>query len=66
MTYGRLYKPSPTVDEAAMELVRITAQEARKLVDQEGYALLDVRSTSEFAGEHAAGAYNIPFLHKQP
>lgn len=54
------------MDEAAMELARITAQEARKLVEQEGYVLLDVRSTPEFAGEHAAGAYNIPFLHKQP
>lgn len=49
-----------------MELARITAQEARKLVEQEGYVLLDVRSTPEFSGEHAAGAYNIPFLHKQP
>ncbi len=49
-----------------MELSRVTAPEARTLVEREGYTILDVRSTPEFVGEHAAGAYNIPFLHKQP
>ena len=47
-----------------MDLKRITAPEAKKLIDEEGYRLLDVRSTPEFGDEHPAGAYNVPFLHK--
>lgn len=49
-----------------MDITRIKPSEARRLHAEEGYALLDVRSMPEFAEGHAAGAYNIPFLHKTP
>lgn len=47
-----------------MDLKRISADEAKKLMEREGYTLLDVRSAPEFAEEHPAGALNVPFLHK--
>jgi|GEM_PF-102249 len=43
---------------------RIEAAEAKRLIDEKGYVLIDVRSVPEFNDEHAAGAYNIPFLNK--
>lgn len=45
---------------------RVTVLEAKALMEREGYVMLDVRSTPEFGAEHVAGAYNIPYLHKQP
>jgi Fe-S cluster biosynthesis and repair protein YggX/rhodanese-related sulfurtransferase len=47
-----------------MDLTRVSAEEAKRLIDVEGYVLLDVRSIAEFGDRHAAGAYNVPFLHK--
>src|SRR5688572_15531460 len=49
-----------------MDLKRVSAEEAKKLLDQEGYQLLDVRSMPEFSAGHPDGAYNVPFLHKTP
>ena len=49
-----------------MELKRVESQEAKRLMDDEGYVLVDVRSMPEFVEGHAFGAYNIPFLHKTP
>ena len=49
-----------------MELKRVDAQEAKRLMDEEGYVLLDVRSMPEFVEGHPKGAYNIPFMHKTP
>lgn len=49
-----------------MDQKRVTAQEAKRLIDEEGYTLLDVRSTPEYVSEHPEGAYNVPYLHKQP
>lgn len=49
-----------------MNLKRITADEAKRLMDADGYTLLDVRSTPEFGAEHPAGAYNVPYLHRAP
>lgn len=49
-----------------MSLKRISAKEAKELVDTEGYTLVDVRSIPEFTEAHPEGAYNIPFLHKAP
>ena len=43
---------------------RLTAEEVKRLIDDEGYLMLDVRSVSEYDEEHASGAYNVPFLHK--
>ena len=52
--------------EPAMDLERITVDEAKRKLEENGYVLLDVRSLSEFSQEHPEGAYNIPFLHKTP
>lgn len=41
----------------------ITPQDAKRRMDEEGYAYLDVRSVPEFEQGHPNGAYNIPFLH---
>ena len=49
-----------------MELKRVDAREAKRLMDEEGYVLLDVRSMPEFVEGHPKGAYNIPFMHKTP
>ncbi|MGF1510460.1 MAG: oxidative damage protection protein [Myxococcota bacterium] len=49
-----------------MTIKRVSAWEAKRLADEEGYALVDVRSMPEYAEEHAAGATNVPFLHKTP
>lgn len=49
-----------------MDLKRIAAEEAKKLMDDEGYKLLDVRSMPEFSEAHPDGAYNVPYLHKTP
>lgn len=49
-----------------MDLKRVSAEEAKKLVDEEGYVVVDVRSMPEYAEEHAEGSVNIPLLHKTP
>lgn len=48
-----------------MDIVRVAPEEARDLVEREGYVLVDVRTAAEFAAGHPTGAYNIPFLHQQ-
>ena len=49
-----------------MDLKRVSAEEAKKLIDEDGYTLLDVRSVPEFAEAHPEGALNVPFLNKAP
>jgi Fe-S cluster biosynthesis and repair protein YggX/rhodanese-related sulfurtransferase len=49
-----------------MNLKRITADEAKRMMDSEGYKLLDVRSMPEYNAEHPEGAYNVPYLHRAP
>lgn len=49
-----------------MQIQRITPEEALRLQQDEGYALVDVRSMPEYLDGHPSGAYNIPFLHKTP
>ncbi len=44
-------------------LERIGPSEAKRLMDQEGYVYLDVRSVPEFEQGHPNGAYNVPLLH---
>lgn len=45
---------------------RVSAPEAKDLLDREGYVLLDVRSEPEYEAGHPAGAQNVPFLHSGP
>src|SRR5688572_7251879 len=49
-----------------MAIERISPEEARALVDEQGYAYLDVRSVPEFEAGHPVGAYNVPLLHMGP
>src|SRR5438105_6781987 len=49
--------------EVSMAVKRIAPEEARDLMDKEGYAYLDVRTVEEFAAGHPTGAYNVPLLH---
>ncbi len=46
-----------------MAVKRISPEEARALMDEQGYAYLDVRSVPEFEAGHPRGAYNIPLAH---
>lgn len=39
---------------------RISATDAQRLIQDEGYVYLDVRTEGEFAQGHPKGAYNIP------
>jgi rhodanese-related sulfurtransferase len=49
-----------------MTVKRVSPLEAAALLEDEGYAYLDVRSIPEFDEGHAPGAYNIPLLHATP
>jgi rhodanese-related sulfurtransferase len=45
---------------------RISAEEAQRLLSEQGYSYLDVRRVDEFAQGHPAGAYNIPWQLRGP
>ena len=49
-----------------MAVKRISPEEARDLMDKEGYVYVDVRSVPEFAAGHPTGAYNVPLLDMGP
>lgn len=49
-----------------MAVKRISPEEARDLMDQQGYVYLDVRSIPEFEAGHPTGAYNVPLMHSGP
>lgn len=63
---GALYKARDIPQESPMDLKRVPPPEAKRMVEEEGYRILDVRSREEFAEGHPEGAYNIPLLHKTP
>jgi len=46
-----------------MPVRRIPPPEAKRLLDEEGYIYLDVRSIVEFEQGHPPGAFNVPLLH---
>jgi rhodanese-related sulfurtransferase len=46
-----------------MPLKRVDPEEARRLVDEEGYVYVDVRSVPEFEAGHPEGSYNVPIAH---
>ena len=45
---------------------RVSADEAKELMDKDGYVYVDVRSVPEFNGGHPTGAYNVPLMHMGP
>ena len=46
-----------------MAVKRVSPEEAKGLMEQEGYVYVDVRSVPEFEAGHPTGAYNVPILH---
>lgn len=49
-----------------MSFRRVSPEEARELIEKEGYLYIDVRSSQEFAAGHPEGAYNVPLLEMGP
>ena len=45
---------------------RVAPEEARELIEKEGYVYVDVRSVPEFDEGHPEGAYNVPLQHLGP
>jgi rhodanese-related sulfurtransferase len=45
---------------------RVSPQEAKELMDSEGYVYVDVRSIPEFDSGHPEGSYNVPVNHMGP
>lgn len=42
---------------------RVSPEQARDLMEKEGYVYVDVRSVPEFKAGHPTGAYNVPLMH---
>ncbi|MBM3264935.1 MAG: rhodanese-like domain-containing protein [candidate division Zixibacteria bacterium] len=49
-----------------MNVSHIMPEEAARLVKEEGYVYVDVRSITEFEGGHPDPALNVPILHADP
>lgn len=47
-------------------IARISPAEARRLMTEEGYAYIDVRTGVEFASGHPAGSINVPVMVDGP
>lgn len=48
---------------SSMTVKRVSPKEADRLMREEGYLYLDVRSVPEFEAGHPTGAYNVPLMH---
>ncbi|MGK4007656.1 rhodanese-like domain-containing protein [Sorangium sp. So ce1036] len=48
------------------DIKRVSPEQAKQLIDEEGYLYLDVRSEPEYAAGHPSGAHNVPLLHAGP
>jgi rhodanese-related sulfurtransferase len=49
-----------------MSFRRLSPAEAKQLMDEQGYQLVDVRSVPEFDAGHPKGAFNVPLNHAGP
>jgi rhodanese-related sulfurtransferase len=49
-----------------MSVKRVSPEEAKALIDTEGYVYVDVRSQPEFQAGHPMGACNVPLMHMGP
>jgi rhodanese-related sulfurtransferase len=52
--------------ESTMTIRRVSPQEAKELIDQQGYVYVDVRSTGEFDQGHPTGSFNVPVAQPGP
>ena len=48
------------------EIPRVAPAEAQRLIEEDGYVYVDVRSIPEFEAEHPRGAFNVPLMHAGP
>ena len=48
-----------------MSVKNIDVKQANELQTTESYTYIDVRSVPEFESGHAAGAHNVPLLHRE-
>jgi rhodanese-related sulfurtransferase len=48
------------------DIKRVSPAEAKRLIDEEGYVYVDVRSVPEFEAEHPAGSVNVPLMNQGP
>jgi rhodanese-related sulfurtransferase len=55
--------PGSTREGGRVSLKRVSPEEAQRMMEDEGYVYLDVRSIPEFEAGHPKGAYNVPLLH---
>jgi rhodanese-related sulfurtransferase len=55
--------PEPPAEVRKMAVKRVLPEEARELMQKQGYVYVDVRSVPEFAAGHPEGAYNVPLMH---
>lgn len=46
-----------------MTVRKVSPHEASQLIDDESYALVDVRTVPEFEAGHPKGAFNVPLNH---
>jgi len=49
-----------------MAVKRISPEEAKELLEGQGYIYLDVRTEEEFEAGHVPGAKNVPILQRGP
>jgi len=49
-----------------MNIVNITPEEAKRLLDSAGFVYLDVRTVPEFVNGHAPAAWNVPVAEVNP
>ena len=42
------------------DIKRVSPADAKRLLDEDGYVYVDVRTVAEFEAEHPAGAFNVP------
>lgn len=48
------------------QIKRVSPEEAHRLVTEEGYVHVDVRTEAEWAAGHPAGAHNVPWALQGP
>lgn len=49
-----------------MPILRVSPEEAKTLIDEQGYAYVDVRSEPEYSAGHPTGSLNVPLLKSAP
>nr|AKM76380.1 rhodanese/cell cycle control phosphatase superfamily protein [Monsonia emarginata] len=61
---GRLSRGKPLWRSYVIraEVKYVSAEEAKKLVDSEGYSIVDVRDTSQFDRAHIKSCYHVPLF----